>query len=144
MAEHCQVDFYLLGSPTLEAERLACRLALMAWERGHRISIVSRDQAQCQQLDQLMWQSPEGRFLPHEMGEGHAAPVSLLVAPPDGEADVVINLTEAPMPVQKDMPRAWNRLLEIVPHRPADREASREKFRRYRAGGLDPKAHDIN
>ena len=35
------------------------------------------------------------------------------------------------------MAQAWNRLLEIVPHRPAEREASREKFRHYRAGGLD-------
>ncbi|MEE4173228.1 MAG: DNA polymerase III subunit chi [Xanthomonadales bacterium] len=140
MAEHCQVDFYLLGSPALDAERLACRLALMAWERGHRISIVSRDKAQCQQLDELMWQSPEGRFLPHETGDQHPAPVRLLLAPPEDEADVVINLTESPMP----LPMAWKRLLEIVPHRPAEREASREKFRHYRAGGLDPKAHDIN
>ncbi len=140
MSERCQVDFYLLGSPALEAERLACRLALMAWERGHRISIVSRDEAQSRHLDQLMWQTPEGRFLPHEPGDQHPAPVRLLLSAPDADADVVINLTDAPMP----LPLAWNRLLEIVPHRPADREASRVKFRHYRDGGLDPKAHDIN
>lgn len=140
MSEHCQVDFYLLGSPALEAERLACRLALMAWERGHRITIVSRDEAQSKHLDQLMWKSPEGRFLPHEPGDQHPAPVRLLCAAPEGEADVVINLTDTPMP----LPLAWNRLLEIVPHRTAEREASREKFRHYRAGGLDPRAHDIN
>ncbi len=78
--------------------------------------------------------------MPHEPGDEHPAPVSLLLATPEAKADVVINLTDAPVP----LPPTWNRLLEIVPHRPAEREASREKFRQYRAGGLDPKKHDIN
>ncbi len=140
MGERCQVDFYLLGSPALDAGRLACKLAMMAWERGHRVSIVSRDRSHLAELDEMMWASPEGRFLPHEPGPGTAAPVELLTEPPGEEGDVVINLTERPLPP----PLPWNRLLEIVPHRPADREASREKFRHYRAGGLEPRAHDIN
>lgn len=140
MAKRCQVDFYLLGSPELQPERLACKLALMAWERGHRVSVVSASEAQAGALDRLMWAVPEGRFLPHERGTEHPAPVQLLTAPPDEDGDVVINLTDAPMP--GDLP--WRRLLEIVPHRTAEREASREKFRAYRAQGLQPKTHDIN
>jgi DNA polymerase-3 subunit chi len=140
MGSRCQVDFYLLGSPGLEPERLACKLALMAWERGHRVAVVGADDAQIESLDRLMWTVPEGRFLPHERGSAHPAPVRLLTAPPDDDGDVVINLTSAPMP--GDLP--WRRLLEIVPHRESDRVASRDKFRAYRARGLEPKAHDIN
>ncbi len=136
----CQVDFYLLGSPSLEAERLACKLALMAWERGHRVCVVGRDDTQLETLDRLMWSTPEGRFLPHEIGDGHPAPVGLVRQPPDDTGDVVINLTETAL----SPPAGWNRLLEIVPHHPAERAASRDKFRAYRAQGLDPRKHDIN
>ncbi len=140
MGGRCQVDFYLLGSPALDADRLACRLALMAWERGHTVSILARDDQHAGSLDELLWTYPEGRFLPHERGDGPAAPVRLVTAPPGEDGDVVINLTttaQAP-------PLPWNRLLEIVPHREAEREASRTKFRSYRQHGLDPQHHDID
>lgn len=140
MGERCQVDFYLLGSPALDAERLACKLALMAWERGHRVAIVAGDEERAGALDELMWTCPEGRFLPHGQGSDPATPVSVLTEPPGAEGDVVINLTSDALPP----PLPWNRLLEIVPHREADRQASRDKFRHYRAEGFDPRAHDIN
>lgn len=140
MGQACQVDFYLLGSPSLDADQLACKLAMMAWERGHRVSIVTGDEARTERLDTLMWTCPEGRFLPHEAGAGSRAPVELLAEPPGEQGDVVINLTQNALPT----PLPWNRLLEIVPHREEDRNASRDKFRHYRAGGLDPKAHEIN
>jgi DNA polymerase-3 subunit chi len=140
MGERCQVDFYLLGSPDLEPERLACRLALMAWERGHEVSILTDDAAAAAQVDELLWHYPEGRFVPHETGEDSKAPVRILHQAPAGPADVLINLTKNPL----DAPLHFQRLLEIVPHRKAERTASRDKFRHYRAAGLDPQAHDIN
>ena len=140
MGELCQVDFYLLGSPTLAPERLACRLALMAWERGHSVTIVTGDGAEAAAMDELLWQFPDGRFIPHDRGDQSAAPVRILERAPSGSADVVINLTSNPL----GTPLHFQRLLEIVPHNKADRDASREKFRHYRAAGLNPQAHDIN
>lgn len=140
MGELCQVDFYLLGSPELEPDRLACKLAVMAWERGHKVSIVTSSDAAAAALDELLWEYPEGRFVPHDRGDQSAAPVRVLTTPPSGTADVVINLTSSALPT----PLSFHRLLEIVPHRKGDREASRQKFRHYRAAGLDPQAHDIN
>jgi len=140
VGELCQVDFYLLGSPELEPERLACKLAVMAWERGHKVSIVTSDDTAAAALDELLWEYPDGRFVPHERGENSAAPVCVLSTAPSGPAEVVINLTGSALAT----PLAFHRLLEIVPHHEADREASREKFRHYRAAGLDPQAHDIN
>jgi len=136
----CQVDFYLLGSPALDDARLACKLALMAWERGHRVAIVVDGRERAGALDELMWSYPEGRFLPHDRDADQGAPVRILTQAPGSEGDVVINLTREPLPP----PLPWSRLLEIVPHRDEEREASREKFRHYRGQGLEPRAHEIN
>ena len=143
MSTSCQVDFYLLSSQQLDAQQLCCKLALMAWERGHKISIVTDGPESAKSLDKLMWQYPEGRFLPHQRtpsGQEAVAPVSILETPPEGELDVVINLTTKALPT----PLLCSRLLEIVPFRDAERVASREKFKHYRAAGLNPKAHTIN
>ena len=138
-----QVDFYLLATPELDAGRLACRLALMAWERGHRTTVLTESEEAADRLDELMWAAPRGRFLPHARdGDEHAgrAPVRITVPGRLNEADVVINLCQAPVPE----PGRCNRLLEIVPHREADREASREKYRYYRKQGLEPATHEIS
>lgn len=142
MAANCQIDFYLLGSPTMEAPRLACKLALMAWERGHAITVVAEGDEQAADLDDLMWQLPEGRFLPHERSDPGAAcpaPVKIQCSFPEQQADVVINLSSRPF----SEPGLCQRLLEIVPHRPAEREASRRKFKAYRALGVEPSTHQI-
>lgn len=142
MGDRCQVDFYLLGSPSLSAGHLACRLALMAWERGHSICIVTGDEKSAKALDELLWAYPEGRFLPHELSEPGASPspVTISASLPADASDVVINLTDKAL--EGDL--NFQRLLEIVPHREPERKASRQKFRTYRSLGLDPCKHDIN
>jgi len=141
MASDCQVDFYLLGPDAPGAEHLACRLALMAWERGHAIDIVTADDASASALDELMWRYPAERFLPHAVTQNRGdAPVRIHATIPEVEADVVINLTQAAIPE----PQRFRRLLEIVPHHEADRGASRDKFRAYKALGLTPGTHNIN
>lgn len=141
--DNCQVDFYLLGSAAKSAEKLACKLAMMAWERGHRIAIVTENAAAAAALDQLMWDYPAGRFLPHERcgaDEASVAPVCILPSPPSEAAEVLINLSSEPMPE----PRLFGRLLEIVPFQPDDRRASRDKYRAYSAMGIEPSTHEIN
>jgi DNA polymerase-3 subunit chi len=139
----CQVDFYVLQDPSLSAEKLACRLALMAWEQGNRIMVLASDRPQVERLDALMWEYPAGRFLPHaQAGRQPAAPVTIgtmaeLVA---DAGDVIINLAEEAVPG----PERYRRLLEFVPCNEARRQASRDKFRIYRDAGLAPASHPIN
>ena len=143
MSDTAQVDFYLLKTPELDARLLACRLALMAWERGHRITVLTESTAAATELDELMWKSPQGRFLPHEPDSSEKAgmaPILITGADRFNEADVLINLCRTPVPD----PGRCNRLLEIVPHRKADREASRDKYRYYREQGLNPATHEIS
>jgi DNA polymerase-3 subunit chi len=139
----CQVDFYLLGESSPGAAKLACRLALMALERKQKIFIVTATEASSEQLDELMWQYPEGRFIPHARAGGQdsaKAPVNIGTLSRLNPADVVINLcTEAVV-----QPERFSRVLEIVPYDDNEKEASRVKFRIYRNLGLNPQTHEIN
>jgi len=142
-SESCQVDFYLLGEAAPEAGKLACRLALMAWERKQKIFIVTASEIAGEQLDALMWQYPEGRFLPHTMArdkDSGKAPVHIGMLSDLNPADVVINLCPEAVP----QPERFSRLLEIVPYAENERQASRVKYKAYLNLGLKPQTHEIN
>ncbi len=142
-AESCQVDFYVLQDETQSADLLTCRLALMAWEQGKRTMVLATSESECARLDALMWEHPQGRFLPHALvSEGVGAPVALGTnSDLAGLAtEVLINLTTTAVP----QPGRFQRLLELVPANDGQRKASREKFREYRASGLEPATHAIN
>ena len=139
----CQVDFYLLKTPGLDERRLACRLSLMAWERGHEVTVVTENDDQAAELDDLMWESPPQRFLPHQResaGAERCAAVVITTLQDLSEAEVVINLCTQPL----QEPKRFRRLLEIVPQAGPGLEASRDKFRYYRKHGIEPAAHDIS
>ena len=139
----CQVDFYVLQDDSQSAEILSCRLAMMAWEQGHRTVVITENETESQRLDELMWSHPPGRFLPHaRLADKGSAPVLIgtmkqLAGSP---AEVVINLTSRSIPE----PKRFRRLLEPVPAVEEQRKASREKFIAYRKLGLNPASHEIN
>ena len=142
-SEPSQVDFYLLGESSPGAAKLACRLALMALEREQKIFIITSTEASSQQLDELMWQYPEGRFIPHATvtdEESEKAPIKIGTLSDLNPADVVINLCPDAVPD----PQRFSRVLEIVPFADEEKEASRAKFRIYRNLGLNPRTHEIN
>ena len=142
MGSACQVDFYVLARPTQSPGQFVCRLAMMAWEQGHEVIVRTEGEEEARQLDEMMWDYPPGRFLPHGTGPAaEQAPVAIATreeAIPAGR-DLVINLCAEPVPE----PEKFRRLCEIVPAEPAQRSASREKFKTYRAQGLDPESHTI-
>ena len=73
----------------------------MALERKQKIFIVSASQTSSEQLDALMWQYPEGRFVPHAKAEdpdAGKAPVNIGTLPGLNPADVVINLCPDAIP----------------------------------------------
>jgi len=137
----CQVDFYILGD-NQTAELLACRLAIMAWEQGHRIAVLTENADEVSRLDKLMWDNPVGRFLPHSPDfDNQSAPVRIGTVDVEIPADceVIINLTSKAIP----QPERFKRLLEVVPGNTSERTASRHKFRNYRDQGLQPASHTI-
>jgi DNA polymerase-3 subunit chi len=143
MPESCQVDFYLLGESSPGAAKLACRLALMALERNQKIFIIAASETSGDELDELMWQYPKGRFIPHARSgaeDSARAPVNIGTLTGLNPADVVINLCSEAVP----QPERFARVLEIVPAADNEKEASRVKYRIYRNLGLNPRTHEIN
>lgn len=141
--EPCQVDFYLLGESSPGAEKLACRLALMALERMQTIFVVTDTETSGKRLDELMWEYPQGRFIPHaKAGDRDAdkAPVTIGRLTGLNQADLVINLGLEAVP----QPERFSRVLEIVPCADSEKEASRVKYRIYRNLGISPHTHEIN
>jgi len=142
MNDPCQVDFYVLGNRSQTAEQLACRLAMMAWEQGYRIAVLTETADGARRLDELMWEHPAGRFLPHSRNlESQSAPVRIGTADTaiPADCDALINLSTTAIPE----PERFKRLLEIVPGNEPERIASRQKFRSYRDRGLQPVSHTI-
>ncbi len=142
MTDACQVDFYILGDGAPTAEQLACRLALMAWEQGHQITVLTETTELANKLDELMWDYPVGRFLPHSV-EPDDTQVPVIIGKSDmpipGGSEVIINLSSSAV----SRTDRFKRLLEIVPGSPEQRTASRNKFRTYREQGLNPASHPI-
>lgn len=142
MTASCQVDFYVLTGAAQSAERLVCRLAMMAWEQGHRVSVRTENEQAAAALDELMWDNPPGRFLPHGTGtDDSTSPVIIGPQQQDipADRDLIINLAASAVPE----PQRFRRLLEIVPPDAEQRDASRTKFRQYREQGMDPAHHTI-
>lgn len=142
-AEPCQVDFYLLGESSAQANCIACQLALMSWERKQKIYIITATEISSEQLDNLMWQHPEGRFLPHARAndqDSGKAPVQIGTLSNLNPTDVVINLC----PVAVPQPERFSRILEIVPYAEDERQASRVKYKTYRNLGIKPRTQEIN
>jgi len=139
----CQVDFYVLHEPSTDPNKMACTLALTMLERNLRVFITTAGESTSRQLDELMWQHPEGRFLPHALAdstEAVKAMVNIGTLSALNPVDVVINLCPEAIP----QPERFSRILEIVPYADEDRKVSRVKFRAYREDGLTPRTQEIN
>lgn len=137
-----QVDFYLLADANLSADHLACRLAMMAWERRQQVFVVGRDAEHLSKLDELMWQYPPDRFLPHAKvtdQNAQKAPVKMGTSADLKSACVVINLC----PEAIEQAAKFERILEIVPFVKEQRDASRAKYKTYSQLGLKPQTHEI-
>lgn len=128
-----RVDFYELPDQDEEARtRFACRLALRGRDAKLSVLLLTRDEAAAQDLDDLMWQYPRERFLPHSLGEKPEARSQVHISVGQlgemaGEQRLLINLLDEP-------PEGWDRfsrVAEIIVA--ASRATSREKYRYYRA-----------
>ena len=91
-----QVTFYLMSQPddadASAVERLACQLAADGWSAGH-LYLLCEDEAQALRLDELLWQLPPDRFVPHQLqGESGQAPVEIGHQPPRRRYACLINL----------------------------------------------------
>lgn len=124
----------------------ACRLLRKAHRQSVRVRVLGEG-AELDRLDVAMWTFEAQEFLPHVRLKGPPGSAALR-APiwlqeqgqewPDSlpRPDVVLNLGPQPVPHSAYA----NRIIELVGQDPADRQAGRERWRHYKAEGLNPVA----
>lgn len=139
-----RADFYLIAKDRFKAEplRLVCELARKAWDANLWTLVLARDAGQAEQLDALLWDMGDDAYIPHQVAgtdeEDELTPV--LIAPPEVDAPMrplVINLRDAAVE------GGFERVLEVVPADDAARGPLRERWKQYKALGLDLKSHDM-
>ncbi len=138
-----RADFYLIAKPRFRAEplRLVCELARKAHDAGLWTLVLARDAEQAEALDEMLWDMGDDAYIPHQVAgdeEDGLAPV--LIAPPEIDAPLrplVINLRD------EAVAGSFERVLEVVPADESARTLLRERWKQYRARGLEVAKHDM-
>ncbi len=137
-----RVDFYILDDQTLDATlRFACRLGLKAYQQGKPVHIHVDDIDNANALDELMWDYPKHRFLPHEVVTSNTTPTSpiqISSEPPHHEEGLLINLG-------LEVPRffgRFDRVAEIVVGE--TKEQGRARYAHYRDRGYPLHHHELS
>ena len=139
-----RADFYLISKPRFREEplRLVCELARKAHDANLWTLVLARDAAQAEVLDDLLWDMGDDVFIPHQIAgvdvdEDEAA---VLIAPPEVDAPLrplVINLRDAAVE------GGFERVLEVVPADDSARGPLRERWKQYKARGMDVNKYDM-
>ena len=136
-----RIDFYILEDLGRDASmRFACRLGLKAFDRGQPVHVHVSSDAEATHLDELMWDYPKHRFLPHEIAQPDTAPQSpihISHLPPHHEEGLLINLGE-------DIPNffgRFDRVAEIIVEE--SRELGRDRYKYYRDRGYPLHHHEL-
>ena len=138
-----QAAFYLIAKPRFRDDplRLVCELARRALESGQRVLILARSLEQAEQLDEKLWGFDESAFVPHQIaGDEDDAITPVLIVPPGmptPDRALVINLRD------EIAPGTFERVLEVVPDDETQRTGSRDRWKTYKAAGVEVVKHDM-
>lgn len=124
----------------------ACRLLRKAYLKGAYLQVLA-DPPLAAALDQQLWLMTGVEFVPHCHSD---APESLRarspivigshVAAPAGDDHVLVNLSDAlPVGFQR-----FARVIEVVTAEPPVRSLARERWKQYKAEGLEPQHLDLS
>ena len=121
--------------------RFACVLALRALRSGVSVHVHTDDRKGATALDELMWDYPKRRFLPHALiddsNSAQTAPIQISWREPLLEQGLLINLCES---VPSFFGR-FDRVAEIIVEE--TRESGRERYKHYRHRGYPIHDHQL-
>jgi DNA polymerase-3 subunit chi len=138
-----RADFYLIDKPRFREQPLllVCELAKKAFATQQPVLVLTRDFAQAEALDELLWAFDEDAFIPHQLaGDDDDAHTAVLIAPPGidtADRPLLINLRETCPPGR------YERVLEVVAADPAERDGSRVRWREYQRLGVEVNKFDM-
>ena len=135
--------FYNLSADAEQATTVhekTCQLAADFYQQGMRVFIATMDVKTSEQIDELMWQLPPAKFIPHNLqGEGphYGAPIEIGHQMPQGRRQVLINL-QHPMP---QFAVNFSQIIDFIPSEPEQKQQARERFHHARVMNLAPVLH---
>jgi len=138
-----QATFYHLTSDGENATSVVektCELAGLCYEQGQRVFIATNDVATAEKIDELMWQLPSDKFIPHNLqGEGphYGAPIEIGHQPPQGRRHVLINLCH-PLP---QFAVNFSQIIDFIPSDEEQKQQARERFHQCRVLNFAPVLH---
>ena len=136
-----RINFYQIGIEETAMD-FACRLIIMIYRRGHQIHVHTGQRDKAEELDNLLWSWDSSRFLPHEIyTKSGSARIKIGDHDvPEDHYDVLINLSkEIP-----DFFSRFERVTEIVPMIPEQRERARKNYRFYKDRGYQLEYHQVS
>lgn len=122
----------------------ACRLLRKAYLKGASV-VVLTDEGSVKALDAALWTMAQGEFIPHcHPGDpAHVrarSPIHIGSHVPEKvNTGVLVNLCTE-MPAHFDQ---FARVIEVVTLGDEDRHHARERWRQYKALGIEPQRHDL-
>jgi DNA polymerase-3 subunit chi len=140
-----RVDFHVLsGGEPRERLKYACRVVEKAYLGDQRVLVWLDTPAELAEFDELLWNFADRSFVPHEVlatePDWDEAPVWLGgTRPTQSDCDVLVNLAVS-VPAAAERAR---RVIEIIDADADRRRLGRERFRAYRARGIEPATHTI-
>lgn len=139
MSRAPEITFYLHDQADESAWlSQVCQLVAEQFSQRRKIAVRAQSQEQAERFDELLWQQPPERFIPHNLvGEGPngGAPVVIGWDQPLEEYGIgrqlVVNLANDCAPFV----RGVQRIIDFVPLQDDEKELARERFRTYRRTG---------
>ena len=138
-----RADFYLIAKDRFREEplRLVCELARKAFDANLWTLVLARDDEQAEALDEMLWDMGDDAYIPHQIaGDEEDELTPVLIATPEIDAamrPLVINLRDGAVE------GSFERVLEVVPADDSAREPLRERWKQYKARGLELKKFDM-
>lgn len=138
-----RVDFYVLeGSDSRLRWRFACQEIEKAFLADERVLVWLDNEADLAAFDDLLWTFADRSFIPHEAlsadSDWEENPVLLSVArEPATAPQLIVNLAASAPP---DLGAAV-RVIEVIDADPGRRQSGRQRFKQYRAMGVEPVTH---
>jgi DNA polymerase-3 subunit chi len=141
-----RIDFHFNVEDRLQ---YACRVVRKARAADKSVLAYAREPARLARFDAALWIFSALDFVPHVYVDSPLAtrtPVLLTldVAQAAPARDVLLNLDDDVPPAFSDLLNRFERMIEVVSREEADRQRARDRFRSYRAAGIEPNKFEMS
>ncbi|MBT1452516.1 DNA polymerase III subunit chi [Glaciecola sp. XM2] len=114
-------------------------LLLSHYQRKQYLTLICKDKAQAEAVDEYIWQQPAEHFIAHNLlGEGPANGSPVEITWKDAidtsvvrNKKLVINLSQTFLPQYA----AWQHLVDFVPSDSEEKASARERYKQYKQAG---------